>query len=68
MKSDHEITRDHNHENYINNILYSMIKCFASKHISVISLLSVYSKCEIKKYIWIIFFRKKLIREAVNAV
>jgi hypothetical protein len=50
---------------YTNNILYSTIKYFASKHISIISLLWVYSKQNKKNSIFS-YFQKKLIREAVK--
>jgi hypothetical protein len=61
-----EITWDNNHYNYI-NILHSTIKYFASKQISIISLLWVYSKHEIKNIVFLGgIFRKKLIRDAVN--
>jgi hypothetical protein len=63
-----EITWDNNHYSYINNILCSMIKYFASKHLSLISFVWVSSKHEIKKNKIFLdqIFRKKLIREGVN--
>jgi hypothetical protein len=65
MESDLEITWGNNHYNFI-KILYSTIKYFAPKHISIISFLWVYSKREIKMIFLGSYFQKKLIREGVK--
>lgn len=52
MENVPKTTWDNNHYNYINNILYSKIKYFASKHVSIILFLCVHYKNEIQNMIF----------------